>query len=284
MPHAQPQKIAFPDWPVYIRRPRSRPMGQLGELHFHPHYEIVWLNKGQAEFFSDFFRYPLQANTLAFVRPGDLHTWFGDWTQIHLTVVGFQPSVLGLWPNLPDLPFFEVDAIPFLVVAETSRPIVDALFNKMLQRSKQTGADPTILAGYLYVLLLEIRHLYAQQIHNTAVSPAQTLVSRFRRLLESHYKERWQISAYAESLAVTPNHLVKMIRQTTGQTPGQMAQARLFLEARRLLAYSDASVQEISNELAFPSLTQFARWFKKFSETTPSQFRQEITKQFPAHD
>lgn len=284
MPGSQPQKIAFPDWLVYIRRTRSRPLGQLGELHFHPHYEIVWLGKGQAEFFSDFQRYPLPANTLAFIKPGDLHTWFGDWTQFHLYVVGFQPNVLGSWPHLPDLPFFEVDALPFFTPPETDQPIIEALFTGMRQRSKQTNGDPTILTGYLYLLLLEIRRLYIQQILKTPLSSAWTLVRRFRRLLESRYKERWQINAYAEGLSVTPNHLVKIIRQTTGQTPGQMAQERLFLEARRLLAYSEMPVQTIGQELAFASPTQFGQWFKKLAGISPSQFRQEIANQFAVRD
>jgi AraC-like DNA-binding protein len=279
-----PQKITFPNWLVYVRRTHSRPLGQLGELHFHPHYEIVWLGKGQAEFFRDFHRYPLQANTLAFIRPGDLHTWFGDWTQFHLDVVGFQPDVFGLWNTLPNLPFFEVDAAPSFTPPAAEQPIMEALFTRMLERSKQTNGDAAILAGYLYVLLLEIRRLYIQQVVNTLTSPAQTLASHFRRLLEEHYKERWLMKAYAERLSVTTNHLVKIIRQTTGQTPGQMSQERLFLEARRLLAYSNMTVQEISHELTFLSLTQFGQWFKKLAGKSPLQFRQEIASQFALHD
>ncbi|HUN22118.1 MAG TPA: AraC family transcriptional regulator [Anaerolineales bacterium] len=273
-------KLTFPDLKIYIRRTQSRPPGQLGELHFHPHYEIVWLDKGKAEFFCDFQRYPLPASTLAFVRPGNLHTWFGDWTQFQLDVVGFQPDVLGLWPHLPQLPFFKMESTPFWVVPEPQQPILSALFDGMLQRSKQTDGDSTLLAGYLYVLLLEISRLYAQQIPNNPSSPAQTLVSHFRHLLETHYKERWQIGDYANALAITPNHLVKTIRQTTGQTPGQMAQERLFLEARRLLAYSNSSIQILAQELGFSSPAQFGQWFKKVYGAAPSQFRQQISQQF----
>lgn len=284
MTHSQPQKIDFPDWAVYIRRTRSRPSGQLGELHFHPHYEIVWLAKGQAEFFSDFQRYPLNTGSLAFIKPGDLHTWFGDWSQFHLHVIGFQSNVLGMWPSLPNLPFFEVGAAPFLPVANAEQEVMGTLFDGMLQRSKQTDGDPIILGGYLYTILLETRRLYLQQSPQTLALPSQTLITRFRNLLESHYKERWQVSAYAQHLFVTTNHLVKIVRQATGQTPGQMAQERMYLEARRLLAYSEMPVQEISEELAFPSPTQFGQWFKKLAGASPTQFRADIAKQFALRD
>ena len=79
---------------------------------------------------------------------------------------------------------------------------------------------------------------------------------------------------YASLLGVTTNHLVKTVRQTTHTTPKQMLQARLLLEAKRLLVHTPYPVNQISDLLQFQNSTSFARWFKNQTAQTPSQFRQ----------
>ena len=73
----------------------------------------------------------------------------------------------------------------------------------------------------------------------------------------------------------TTNHLVKAVRETTGETPKQMLQKRLLLEAKRLLVHSQATVNEIGLRLHFNDATTFSRWFRHLTQTTPTQFRNQ---------
>ena len=128
----------------------------------------------------------------------------------------------------------------------------------------------------MHTLLLETQQVYSGQVSASPSTPLFSLVREFRNTLEQNYAARWQIGDYAKNLGVPPNHLVKTIRQATGETPGQIAQQRLFLEVRRLLAHSDAPIKEIAEALAFSSLAQFSHWFKKLAGISPAQFRQQV--------
>lgn len=268
-------QIEFPDLPLYVGRPTRPPFSERGQLHLHPHYEIVWVSQGEADFFSDFERYSSTAGGVAFIAPGQLHGWFSDWTQLQLTVVGFQPATLGLLPRLPDLSFFEVDSLPVVTPLSSDQAIFGPLFDSMYRHFQQEPPSVDLLVAYLHTLLLEARRVYVGQLRMATSSPAQELTRQFRRLLEHNYAARWQICDYANQLGVTSNHLVKTVRQITGRTPGQMSQQRLYLEARRLLAHSVSPVSEIAETLTFTSTSQFGHWFKKLSAISPAQFRQQ---------
>ncbi|MES3002089.1 MAG: AraC family transcriptional regulator, partial [Pseudomonadota bacterium] len=65
-----------------------------------------------------------------------------------------------------------------------------------------------------------------------------TLVQRFKALVERHYREHRPLAFYAQALGVTPDHLSRACLQVTGEPALDVLHERLMLEARRLLAYS----------------------------------------------
>ena len=53
---------------------------------------------------------------------------------------------------------------------------------------------------------------------------------------------------------------------------------RILLEAKRLLVHTNLSIKEIGQELGFEDPAYFVRYFKKNSETTPVEFRENCPK------
>jgi AraC-like DNA-binding protein len=52
---------------------------------------------------------------------------------------------------------------------------------------------------------------------------------------------------------------------------------RIVLEAKRLLARSALTVAAISHQLGFDEPTNFVKYFKRETGTTPAQFRAQLT-------
>ncbi len=251
------------------------------QLHRHDFYELAWLAKGEATFFSDFKTYSLQAGSLIFIAPGQVHTLDGDWPTLESFVLSFRPAGLTLYGRDPqflaELPYYAPAALPVLQIDDGMKPFFDNIFTTISNRFVELGqSQEELIFSYLNVLLVEARRLYTATSNQSTMNAAAHLTKAFHLAVDQHYLERKKIHDYADHLGVTPNHLVKTIRQATGLTPGQIVRDRLLLEAKRLLVHTAYSNAEIAQDLAFSSPAQFGHWFKKAVGVSPGQFRQQF--------
>lgn len=102
------------------------------------------------------------------------------------------------------------------------------------------------------------------------------LFTRFRRLVEDHYREHWDVPRYAAMLHVEEARLNRLCRKLTQKTAFEIVRDRLMLEARRKLTYVPASISQIAYELGFTDPAYFCRVFRQNNGMTPSQFRQNL--------
>lgn len=273
--------VVFPNVRFYVTVISNLPLRMRGRAHLHPHYELMWLSKGEASFFYDFEHYPLQAGALAFIGSGQLHTWHGDWDSFELRVVGFNPSIFttnGLADNfIHQFSFFRPGAVPVCPIPESESVLFQTLFDTAYDRFNQQGHQALpLLVSYLTTLLMEADRLYDAPLKAVPQTASAKLTEQFRQLVEQDFSQRLKVQSYAERLGVTNNHLVKTVRQTIGVTPGKFIQQRLLLEAKRLLVHSDQPVAEIAYQLSFGSPTQFGHWFRQIEDRSPGQFRQQF--------
>ena len=79
---------------------------------------------------------------------------------------------------------------------------------------------------------------------------------------------------YCEKLFVTEKRLNKATTQILGKTPKQMIDERLLLEAKRLLVHETHTIKEIAYELGFDEPTNFIKYFRKHTQKSPTEFRE----------
>jgi AraC family transcriptional activator of pobA len=61
----------------------------------------------------------------------------------------------------------------------------------------------------------------------------------------------------------------------TGQSPIQLIHARIVLEAKRQLHYTDRPINEIAFALGFDDPAYFTRFFTRLSGASPRAFRRK---------
>lgn len=103
-----------------------------------------------------------------------------------------------------------------------------------------------------------------------------TLVQRYRALLEQYFRKQQPVSFYAASLGVTADHLSRVCRATTGISALGLQHERAVLEARRLLGYTQASVADIAHDLGFDDPAYFSRFFARAAGQSPTTYRSAI--------
>lgn len=250
-------------------------------VHRHPFYELVWVANHGAKFFRDFHEYEIPAGAIAFIAPGQIHHWRGKPEGSQLTIVGFTLEQLLHYGKvgqvISELPFDDVTQTPFLTFADEEAQIFAALFATMQDRFAREGSkNEDVLLAYLNLILMELQRLCLPEYTAPPQNTPKHLTQQFRQLVEEHFLQYKQVQDYAQMLGVTLNHLVETVRTINGQTPKQIIQERLVLEAKRLLVHTNDTIAEISNHLAFNTPTYFGAWFKNIEGITPNQFRQQV--------
>lgn len=261
------------------------PIGVRGKLHewkipVHRHEELhqfELLERGAVVATIDGIRHELTAPAAWMVAPGVMHGF------------AYEPDSAGHKVTVPTALLQRVPA-PAPGSARLGRPIVlrksdiadvgelRELFAQLARefRGRRSGRAEALHAHAILLGLWFMRHEGAA----SAISPRQvladTLVQRFRSLVESHFREHWPVRDYAAALGVTPDHLSRCCRAITGVGALDVMHERLVLEARRLLAYTPAAVHEIADQLGFDDPGYFSRLFTKRSGQSPSAYRVAI--------
>jgi AraC family transcriptional activator of pobA len=129
-------------------------------------------------------------------------------------------------------------------------------------------------AGLLALLVLALRLKGPRhEGRSTPPSPQAALVARLRHLIEARFRLREPMSAFAESLGVSPRRLRNACARIARMSPGAMLDQRAMLEAQRSLLYGNLSIGEVGYALGFSDPAYFTRFFTRHAGVSPAAFR-----------
>ncbi len=123
----------------------------------------------------------------------------------------------------------------------------------------------------LSVLLLRLSYVRPDPVSS---APADDTFRRYSAALERDFRSSHRVTDYAAALGYSPRTLTRATLTATGTTAKQYLDARILLEAKRLLVHTDATAADISRTLGcFTEPTDFAKFFRKRDGRTPLEFR-----------
>ncbi|MDR0872448.1 MAG: helix-turn-helix domain-containing protein [Prevotellaceae bacterium] len=115
---------------------------------------------------------------------------------------------------------------------------------------------------------------YFQIPVQTAKQPRQALlVEEFVSLVQENYRRERDTVFYADKLCLTPKYLSQVIKSTTGKSAAGWIDGFVVLEAKALLKSTNMTIQQISDELNFPSQSFFGKYFKRCEGLSPKAYR-----------
>lgn len=104
-------------------------------------------------------------------------------------------------------------------------------------------------------------------------SRQEEIFTKFTELLERHHKKEREIAFYADKMCITSKHLSQVIKDYTGKTALGIIEEYVISEAKSMLLSTTMSIQQISDELNFPSQSVFGKYFKRVAGISPSEYR-----------
>lgn len=107
------------------------------------------------------------------------------------------------------------------------------------------------------------------------VTRNEELTTSFIKLVEDNYMEHRELGFYAEKLNLTPKHLSRVVKQTSGKSAMEWIEKHVILDAVSQLLSSNISIKEIAYRLNFPSQSCFGKYFNRVVGVSPATYREQ---------
>ena len=172
--------------------------------------------------------------------------------------------------------FFGTQDLPIITIPLEQKKKFELLYEVFLDEFK----TPDKIQGDMLQMLLKrliiicTRLAKEQLIVKTLNNEQIELIRKFNFLVDMHYKTKRKVSDYADLLFKSPKTLSNLFSIYNQKSPQQIILERLSLEAKRLIHFTDKQNQEIAFELGFSDPAHFSRFFKKMTQMTPSEYRE----------
>ncbi len=252
--------------------------GMQDDPHRHDYFTVLLVKNAQGKHVIDFNEYLLGQNQVFFVSPGQIHQVLEE-KKSEGYVLLFSMQFL-VENNIPlhfidDLNLFNDHGhSPPLPLSENEFNRM-ATFCEEIIRIQDSGLKykEQAVSSYIRLFLIHGNNICGLQNNNPQNQEAiNSVLKKFKNLVNEKFTEWHQTSDYATELSVTPDYLNRVIKSLTGKTTKEFIQARITTEAKRLLTFSELSAKEIGFQLGFSEPANFSAFFKKNTGISPSNF------------
>ncbi|WNJ18171.1 AraC family transcriptional regulator [Pontibacter sp. G13] len=250
---------------------------EVEDPHKHSFYEILWVDEGTSIQGIEDQTYHLEAESLFFISPGQLHE-FVEWRHLQGGTLFFTREFLQMHPNGLDslLPWSFLDNVyaqPNLDLPTETFQEIRATIQWMIRELSRSQPSMELLRSLLQVLLIQIQRSIHDRVHVPIEKPSMVLFKRFQQRIEETYAQSISVADHAEGLHVTPHQLNRACKEVTGHSPSQIIKNRKLLEAKRLLAFTHEPISDIAMSLGIEDSAYFARIFRQEIGLSPKAYR-----------
>lgn len=112
-----------------------------------------------------------------------------------------------------------------------------------------------------------------------AADGAESSVEKIRRFIEEHYRENVTLRMISDALYFNPSYISRLFKAETGQNYVDFLYEVRIRHAKKLLAETDMSIQQITEAVGFSNAKYFSRSFKLYTGMQPTQFRQAAARE-----
>jgi AraC-like DNA-binding protein len=250
-----------------------RDEASLGEPHRTEFHQLMLVDAGQSWHEVDFVEHRLDPSTVLWVRPGQVQRFgppvTGEMVLFTHGVPASSSSELALL--LGDVrggPVWHLEAEGYAGVREMARQL-------RLEAGCASASADEARRHLLSVLLLRIGRADATESAN---GDPDGIAARFAAAVELDFARTHRVTDYADRLGYSVRTLTRASTAATGLSAREVVDARIALEAKRLLAYTDLAASAVGRRLGFSEPSNFGKFFLRRTGITPAAFRRTLTR------
>ncbi|MBQ9989342.1 MAG: helix-turn-helix domain-containing protein [Lachnospiraceae bacterium] len=233
-----------------------------------PSYLLVLVLSGSGILMSDGEKYPLQSGNCFFIDC--THPYYHEssadnpWELLWVHFYGSASAEYYSCFREHSLPAFTPNCFNELKMR------LEELF--LLNEASDLRAEiesSRLIVEILSLLLLEITEKEADE------EPGQIKQREIRAWLDEHYLEKFSLEELSERFFISKYHLSRQFKRYCGSSPNRYVIGKRITHAKKLLRFSDYSLEEVARESGFYDASYFNKQFRKAEGISPADYRRK---------
>ncbi|MFD1886429.1 AraC family transcriptional regulator [Paenibacillus wenxiniae] len=250
--------------------------------HLHPHYELYILLSGERRYFVRDQVYEMHTGDLVFIGKHELHRTLPGKLPEHERIVlyfgdGFAKQQFGEHRDW----LLSLFNQPYPVLHTGGKDSKDSILSSIIQQLvRELTIQPQgykLMVQQLAVTLL----LYCARLPRAAPtsitniqSATQEPITEAARYIKAHYHTNVSLSQLAAHVHLSPAHLSRMFKRTTGFHVTEYINTVRVRAAQQQLRDTDLKIIDIAAATGFGNFSHFGKIFKQLCHMSPREYRQ----------
>jgi AraC-like DNA-binding protein len=255
------------------------PAQTLSTVHRTDFHQLFLITSGSATTMVDFVDHACPAGTLLYVCPGRVlrlpqAAADGVTAVAVLFTDSFPPRLERIRPLLS--PFGPVTwSIPADERGDIERAVAELRteYGRARDEADRATVSTDLVRQLLGALLLRVARLPVTIAAAGGDNSRDETFHRFQRELERDFATTRNAADYAARVGYSLRSLNRACQAATGRSAKALIDARVALEAKRMLVHTDLPAAAIGLRLGFTEPTNFGKFFLRETLLTPGAFR-----------
>ena len=247
-------------------------------VHNADYFEILVFKKGNGQLLLDSKLINIQNNSILFISPFQKKQWKVEISSLDFTILVFQEDFLNEFFTdklfTYRLPYFYQHEYS-LILNSTGQQIqsICNILTEIKSELIQSHLDSVhIVRSLIYYLLQRLNRAYAIQNKLPFQIDISNYAYAYKKLMESHIKDKQRINDYCELIGITRIALNLAVKKQFNVTAKELLKQRLLTEIKSELIYSNKTISEIAYEFGYSEPNHLMRFFKNQTGLTTSEF------------
>jgi Zn-dependent oligopeptidase len=166
-----------------------------------------------------------------------------------------------------------------LHLTDSQRDVLQEYSQQMVRKITDTEHHfrKQLLGSIIRSIIYEVSNIIyqSQQTDTTRKTQAETIFTKFIRLVEQNFRSERRVSWYAQQLCITPKYLSETVKAVSKRRPNDWIDNYVTMEIRVMLRNSTMSIKEIAQELNFANQSFLGKYFKEHVGMSPKEYRKK---------
>ncbi len=238
-------------------------------------FALLVVTKGTGKHYIDLKEYNLEKGSVLKIAKGQVHAFQKNANYEGYLMVFTEDFVLNYFSKS------SIKLISHLYNYHLISPITNNLIGnesfinqlKTEIETQHTFAQNNIIAALLDLYLLKLERFTNKNQIEKSISANHDTFINFKNLVEQDFKTTRNVKDYANKMYISTKTLNSVVKEFTLNTAKIFIDNFVILEVKRDIISTNKSIKEIAFDKGFDEVTNFTKFFKKNTNTTPKEFR-----------
>lgn len=235
-------------------------------MHTHFCLELIFVFQGRGYMQTEKKKISIKKGDLILVRRGSVHTEYSS-DEERLCFYSLQLGGISFEQTEGENGFYLIDFL-----SAESKDKIERIFQLVHDEEKEKSASYLNMITFLVDSFLLV--LARENVSLLATDDKSSIyIKKADDYIKEHIFDKITLDDLAQALCLNKYSLIKKFKAECGVTPARYIMEQKMRKACELISFSDYTIEEISDQLGFCSVSHFYQVYKRVTGSLPTKLR-----------